>query len=204
MFVAGRTCRGEKAVKPDLPVKLFRNRGAWDAWLDSHGTSSPGLWLRIAKKAASLKSVTYAEALESALCHGWIDGQRRAHDEDSFLQRFTPRGPRSIWSKINRAKVLELIDAGRMRPAGLAAIERAKQNGRWEAAYDSHRTGEVPDDFLAALDRNPAARDFFATLNNQNRYAVIFRLQTAIKEDTRARRIEKFIEMFARREKIHP
>lgn len=194
----------KKEIGLDLPVKLFRNQKAWDTWLDSHGTSSPGLWLRIAKKAASLKSVNYAEALESALCHGWIDGQRRAHDEDSFLQRFTPRGSRSIWSRINRAKVLELIEAGRMRPAGLAAIERAKQNGRWDAAYDSHRTAEVPDDFLAALDDNPGARAFFATLDNQNRYAVIFRLQTAIRQDTRARRIEKFIEMFARGEKLHP
>ncbi|MGK2963627.1 MAG: YdeI/OmpD-associated family protein [Gemmatimonadaceae bacterium] len=193
-----------QAVKPDLPVKLFRNQSAWDNWLDRHGTSSTGLWLRIAKKAASLKSVSYAEALESALCHGWIDGQRRAHDENSFLQRFTPRGPRSIWSKINRTKVLALIDSGRMRPAGLRAIERAKQNGRWDAAYDSHSTADVPDDFLAALDRNPAAKVFFASLNNQNRYAVIFRLQTAIREDTRARRIEKFIEMFARNKKLHP
>jgi len=191
-------------VKPDLPIKLFRNQKAWDKWLDSHATSSPGLWLRIAKKAASIKSVTYAEALESALCHGWIDGQRRAHDGDSFLQRFTPRGPRSLWSKINRAKATELIDAGRMRAAGLAAVERAKQNGRWDAAYDSHRTAEVPGDFLAALEKNQAAKTFFATLDSQNRYAVIFRLQTAVKEDARARRIEKFIEMFARGEKIHP
>lgn len=159
--------------KPDLPVKLFRNQSAWDNWLETHGTSSPGLWLRIAKKAAALKSMSFAEALETALCHGWIDGQRRAHDEDSYLQRFTPRGPRSIWSKINRTKVLELIDDCRMRPGGLEAIERAKENGRWDAAYDSHRTAEVPDDFLSALDRNPAAKAFFATLNSQNRYAVL-------------------------------
>jgi uncharacterized protein YdeI (YjbR/CyaY-like superfamily) len=193
-----------KAVKPDLPVKLFRNQTAWDSWLARHAGSSPGLWLRIAKKAASLKSVSYAEALESALCHGWIDGQRRARDEDTFLQRFTPRGPRSIWSKINRTKALELIEADRMRAAGLEAIERAKRNGRWDAAYDSHTTAEVPDDFLAALDRNPAAKAFFATLNSQNRFAVIFRLQTALRDDTRVRRIEKFIEMFSRNEKLHP
>jgi uncharacterized protein YdeI (YjbR/CyaY-like superfamily) len=194
----------KNVVKPDLPVRLFRNQKAWEDWLERRGTSSPGLWLRIAKKAASLKSVTYPEALESALCHGWIDGQRKALDKDSFLQRFTPRGPRSIWSKINRTKVLELTDSGRMRPAGLEAIERAKQNGRWDAAYDSHSTAEVPDDFLAALDRNPAAKAFFATLDSQSRFAVIFRLQTAIREGTRARRIEKFIEMFSRNEKLHP
>jgi len=137
------------------------------------------------------------------LCYGWIDGQGKGLDESAWLQKFTPRGPRSIWSKINRTKAMELIESGRMKPAGLAAIDRAKKNGQWTAAYDSHSTATVPDDFQAALDQHPKAKAFFATLDSTNRYAILFRLQTAKKAETRARRIEQFIGMLEKHEKIH-
>ena len=196
------------AAEPDfmaeLPVKLFKHAKAWDAWLVTNGESSSGLWLRLAKKGATLQSIGYPEVLEVALCHGWIDGQRKSFDEQSFLQKFTHRGPSSIWSKINRDKALALIDLGRMRPAGHAAIERARTNGRWDGAYDSHRTAAPAADLQAALDRNPKAKAFFATLDSQNRYAVLFRIQTAKKAETRQRRIERFVAMLARHEKLHP
>ena len=194
------------ASKPagDLPVKLFKTGAAWDGWLARHFDSSDGLWLRIARKSAALESVRYPEVLEIAICHGWIDGQRRALDADSFLQKFGPRGARSIWSKINRDKALALIEAGRMQPHGLAAVAHAKKHGRWDSAYDSHRTSAVPEDLQAALDRNPTAKAFFATLNSQNRYAILFRTQTAKLARTRERRIAKFVEMLARGETLHP
>ena len=144
----------------DLPVRLFKSQKEWTTWLDKNHAKSSGVWLQIAKKTGKLKTVTYAEAVEVALCYGWIDGQGKGLDESAWLQKFTPRGPRSIWSKINRTKALELIKSGRMKPAGLAAIERAKKNGQWEAAYDSHRTAAVPDDLQAALDQNPKATGF--------------------------------------------
>lgn len=189
---------------PDLPITLFKDAKSWDAWLKKQGATSPGVWLRLAKKSATLKSLTYAEALEVALCHGWIDGQKNSYDEESWLQKFTPRGPKSIWSRINRAKALELIEQGRMRLAGLAAIEQAKTNGQWEAAYDSHRTATPPDDFLEALGRRPRAKAFFATLNSANRYAILWRLQTAKRPETRQKRIEKFVQMLEDHEKLHP
>jgi uncharacterized protein YdeI (YjbR/CyaY-like superfamily) len=189
---------------PDSLVKLFKDQKSWDAWLDKHAETSPGLWLRVAKKSAKLKSVTHAEALEAALCHGWIDGQRKSFDAESFLQKFTPRRPKSIWSKINRTKALELIEAGRMRPSGHAAIEKAKHSGLWEAAYDSHRTSVVPDDLAVALKQSPKAKAFFETLNSQNRYAILFRIQTAKKSETRKRRIEKFVAMLESERKLYP
>jgi len=188
----------------DLPVRLFRNPKAWEAWLARHFNSSAGLWLRLAKKAAGLQSVSYPEALEVALCYGWIDGQKKSFDEESWLQKFTPRGPKSIWSKINRAKVLELIEKGRMRAAGLVAIERAKENGQWDAAYDSHRTATPPGDFEAALNKSPKAKAFFSTLNSQNRFAILFRIQTAKKPETRQKRIDQFIRMLEKHEKLYP
>lgn len=187
----------------DLPVTLFKNQKAWETWLAKHFDSSAGVWLRIAKKDSAEKSVSYQEALDVALCYGWIDGQKQKYDEGSWLQKFTPRGPRSIWSKINRTKALALIDSGRMKPAGLAAIEKAKANGQWESAYDSHRTATVPDYFERELSRNPRAKKFFATLNSQNRYAILWRLQTAKKEETRQKRIEQFIEMLNKGETLH-
>jgi len=183
---------------------LFKHPKDWEAWLVKHFDSSAGLWLRLAKKSAKLQSVTYQEALEVALCYGWVDGQKKSYDEETWLQRFTPRGPKSIWSKINRAKALELIEGGHMQAAGFAAIERAKENGRWETAYDSHRTAVPPDDFQEALDKSIKAKSFFATLNSQNRYAILFRIQTAKKVETRQKRIAQFIAMLEKREKLYP
>ena len=188
----------------DMPVILFKRQKDWAAWLDKNHVKSSGIWLRLAKKTSDLKSVSYAEAVEAALCYGWIDGQAKSWDESSWVQKFSPRGPRSIWSKINRAKAEELIKSGRMKPAGLQAIEQAKKSGQWGAAYDSHRTATVPDDFQTALDKNAQAQAFFNTLDSGNRYAILFRLQTAKKAETRARRIEQFIRMLEKKEKLYP
>jgi uncharacterized protein YdeI (YjbR/CyaY-like superfamily) len=187
----------------DLPILLFATPPDLEAWLEQHGASSPGLWLKIAKKGSGVESVSYAEALELALCFGWIDSQKRGLDERHFLQRFTPRRPRGKWSLINREKAEGLIDAGAMRPAGLAEVEAAKADGRWEAAYAGQRTAEVPEDLRRELDRNEAAREFFATLDSANRYAILYRLQEAKKPETRERRLRKFIAMLEREEKIH-
>lgn len=189
---------------PDLPVLLFQRPKDWAAWLNKHHATSSGLWLRLAKKASGIKSVTYDEALEVALCYGWIDGQKKSYDETSWLQKFTTRGAKSTWSKINCAKAERLIESGQMQAAGLQAIERAKQDGRWEAAYDSPSKATVPEDFQVALDRNAPAQAFFATLNKANRYAILFRIQTAKKAETRAKRIEQFIIMLEKQEKLHP
>jgi uncharacterized protein YdeI (YjbR/CyaY-like superfamily) len=192
------------AAAPELPILLFENQQAWADWLEQHVSDSPGAWLRFAKKKSGLRSLSYAEAVDVALCYGWIDSQMKSLDESSYLQKFTPRGPKSIWSKINREKVQALTEAGRMRPAGLLAVERAKEDGRWDAAYDSPRNATVPEDFQAALDQSPKAKEFFATLNGANRVAILFRLQTAKKPETRAQRIAAFVEMLERNEKIHP
>lgn len=201
---AGQAPANRPAHQEAAPVLPFEDQEAWVEWLHANHGTSPGLWLRLAKKDSGLRSVTHAQALEAALCFGWIDGQRKSEDERHFLQRFTPRSARSIWSKINRDKALALIDQGRMQPAGLREVERAKTDGRWDAAYDSFSTATVPDDLQAALDGEPRAKAFFATLNSRNRYAVLFRVQTAKKPETRARRIRQFVEMLARHEKIHP
>lgn len=194
------------ARKPpaEQPVLAFEDQAAFAAWLRDHHANSPGIWLRLAKAASGLPSVTYAEAIDVALCYGWIDGQKRAGDDKTWLQKFTPRRPKSIWSKINREKAEELIESGRMAAAGLREVERARADGRWQAAYEGQRTMSVPDDFQAELDRNSAARDFFATLNGANRYAILFRIHTAKKAETRAKRIRQLIDMLARGEKIYP
>jgi uncharacterized protein YdeI (YjbR/CyaY-like superfamily) len=192
-----------KAPAPELPVILFDDQAAWAAWLDEHHADSPGVWLRLAKKGAPYASVSYAEALDEALCYGWIDSQKKTFDQHSFLQKFGPRGARSIWSKVNREKIRALTEAGRMKPAGIQAVESAKADGRWDAAYDPASTATVPDDLQAALDANPKAREFFATLNGANRYAILFRVQTAKKPETRAKRIATLVEMLERNEKIH-
>jgi uncharacterized protein YdeI (YjbR/CyaY-like superfamily) len=192
-----------KAPAAELPVILFATPEAWAEWLERHHAEAPGVWMRLAKKGAELTSITYAEALDEALCHGWIDSQKKSYDEQSWIQKFTPRGPRSIWSRVNRDKVDALVAAGRMKPAGLTAVQAARDDGRWDAAYDSQRTSTVPDDFQAALDASPAARDFFATLNGANRYSVLFRIQTARKPETRAKRIATLIAMLERNEKFH-
>ena len=185
------------------PMRLFKSRQEWVVWLEKNHVKSTGLWLRLAKKDAGLRSVSKKEALEVALCYGWIDGQGKPEDEKTWLQRFVPRSNKSIWSKINRKKALALIASGEMNAAGLAAIENAKKNGRWEAAYDSPSGATVPSDFQAALDGNPRAKAFFETLDRANRYAVLWRIQTVKKAETRARKIREFIGMLERKEKIH-
>ena len=187
----------------DFPKSLFKTKEDWAAWLDKNHCESTGLWLQIAKKGSRLQSVTYGEALEVALCYGWIDGQKRPQDEEIWLQRFLPRSARSVWSKINREKAASLIRSGDMKPAGLAAVEQAKQSGRWESAYDSPRGAVVPSDFQSALDANPKAKTFFGTLDKANRYAVLWRIQTVKKPETRVRKIAQFIGMLERKEKIH-
>lgn len=187
----------------ELPIHLFADPGALEAWLDENHDSSDGLWLKIAKKGAGESSVTYAEALELALRFGWIDSQKRGFDEAYFLQRFTPRRPRGRWSMINREKAEALIAARQMRPAGLAEVEAAKADGRWEAAYAGQRTAEVPADLQRELDTNPAAAEFFAGLDSANRYAVIYRLNDAKRPETRERRLRKFVAMLERGERVH-
>ena len=183
--------------RDDLPIHEFADRTAWKRWLEEQHGSSPGVWLKIARKASGIPTVTHPEALEEALCYGWIDGQRAPHDDTFFLQRFTPRRTRSRWSQINRAKAIELIELGRMAPAGLAQVEAAKADGRWEAAYAPQSSQTVPEDFQKALDENPAAREFFATLRGIRRYAFIYRIGDAKRPETRARRIREYVAMLA-------
>lgn len=187
----------------DLPIRAFKTAKAWETWLSRHDDAA-GLWVRLAKRSAGRQSLTHREAVEGALCYGWIDGQGKRYDDESWLVKFTPRKPNSIWSKINRARAKELVTAGRMRPPGLAAIERAKQNGRWVGAYDSHRTAVPPRDLTAALKKSAKARAFFRTLNSQNRYAILFRIQTAKRPETRRARIEQFVRMLAQHRTLHP
>jgi uncharacterized protein YdeI (YjbR/CyaY-like superfamily) len=191
-------------TKQNLPILSFASQKKWEEWLAKNHSTAKGIWLKIAKKGAEANTVNYAEALEVALAYGWIDGQKGALDEDFWLQKFTPRGPRSQWSKVNREKVAVLLANGRMKPAGLAEVERAKADGRWEAAYDAQSKATVPEDLQRELDANPAAAAFFATLESYNRYAILYRLQEAKKPETRAQRIEKFIGMLKRGEKVHP
>ena len=187
----------------DLPELAFPDQEAFEAWLEEHHATAPGLWIRIAKKASGIPTVTAAQAIETCLCFGWIDGQRRAGDETTFLQRYTPRRSRSKWSKINREKVERLIAEGRVRPSGLAEVERAKADGRWDAAYDSPSRIQVPDDLQRALDAEPRAKAEFAQLDSTNRYAILYRVHDAKRPETRARRIATFVEMLARGERLH-
>lgn len=192
------------AADPGTSPTLFKSAQAFEAWLKTHHAASDGLWLMIAKRGAEAPGVTYAEAVEIALCWGWIDGQKQSLDDQHFLQRFTPRRPRSMWSKINVDKATALIEAGRMQAPGFAQIQAAQADGRWSRAYEGARTSTVPDDLLAALDAEPRARAFFATIDAANRYAVLWRIQTAAKAETRARRIAQLVAMLARGETIHP
>ncbi|KAB2902195.1 MAG: bacteriocin-protection protein [Burkholderiaceae bacterium] len=182
---------------------LFKSAKAFETWLRQHHAMSPGLWLKIAKRHADEASVTYPEAVEIALCWGWIDSQKKGLDEHYFLQRFTPRRARSVWSKVNVDKVAALIEEGRMKAPGLAQVEAAKADGRWAQAYDGARTSVVPEDLIAALDAAPMAKAFFSTINAANRYAILWRIQTAVKAETRARRIAQLVEMLARGETVH-
>lgn len=197
---------GRRATPPAAgaaPPLAFRDRRAWSTWLAKHHARSDGVWLRLGKKGATA-ALTYAEALEVALAWGWIDGQLRPLDDASFLRRFTPRRPRSTWSKVNREKAEALLARREMRPPGLAEVERAKADGRWDAAYDPPSRAEIPAELAAALSANAAAARFFATLDSANRYAVLWRVQTARRPETRARRIADLVAMLARGERIHP
>ena len=191
-------------IPGDLPVIPFPSQDDWRAWLDEHHADSPGVWLKIAKKASGVATVTHAEALDVALCYGWIDGQRNSFDDTWFLQRYTPRRPKSKWSQINRDKVAALTERGLMRPAGQREVERAKADGRWEAAYPSQRNLTVPDDLQAALDADRAARESFDALDRVNRYAILYRLFDAKRPETRVKRIETFVAMLAEGGKLHP
>jgi uncharacterized protein YdeI (YjbR/CyaY-like superfamily) len=187
----------------DLPILPFESADAWEAWLEAEHARPDGVWLKIAKKDSGIPTVSYEDAVAVALCFGWIDGQMRRFDERFYVQRFTPRRRASRWSKINRDKAEALIAAGRMRPAGLAQVEAAKADGRWDAAYDGARTIAVPDDLQAALDANPKAAAFFATLKGSNRYAILYRVGDAKRPETRAKRIAHFVDMLERGETLH-
>jgi uncharacterized protein YdeI (YjbR/CyaY-like superfamily) len=188
----------------DLPVIAFKSQQAWNAWLTSQPAQSKGVWLKLAKKTSGVASVSRQEAVDTALCHGWIDGQLDSFDDKYWLIRFTPRQSKSIWSEKNRARALELIESGRMRPAGLNEIERAKNDGRWNAAYAGQSTAQVPDDLRTALEKRGKAKKFFETLDSRNRYAILHRIHTAKKTETRIARIEKFVTMLAEGKTIYP
>jgi uncharacterized protein YdeI (YjbR/CyaY-like superfamily) len=185
----------------ELPMKTFVSQEEWRAWLHDNYRDPAGLWVKMAKKASGIPTVTYAEALDVALCYGWIDGQKKSFDESYFLQKFTPRRARSMWSQVNRDKVADLITRGLMQPSGLAEIERAKADGRWEAAYASPRNTVAPDDLLAELAATPKALAFFESLNKTHRYTIIFQVEGAKRPETRAARIAKFVGMCERGEK---
>jgi uncharacterized protein YdeI (YjbR/CyaY-like superfamily) len=189
--------------KDDLPIIELEDRGAWERWLEANHDSARGAWVKIAKKGAPKRTVSYAEALEEAICFGWIDAQKAGLDDFHWLQRFTPRGPRSKWSQVNRAAALKLIEKQRMRPAGHAQVQAAQQDGRFDDAYEPQSRATVPDDFRRALDENPPAAEFFATLRGANRYAFLYRLHQVKRPETRARRIAMYIEMLSERRTFH-
>jgi uncharacterized protein YdeI (YjbR/CyaY-like superfamily) len=187
----------------DLPTLPFGSAADFEVWLEAEHAVSDGIWLKVGKKTAPGPSVSYAEALEVALCFGWIDGQKRSFDADYWLQRFTPRKAGSKWSKINTEKADALVAAGRMRPAGQLQADKARADGRWDAAYAGQRTSTVPDDLRAALDANPAAAAFFATISSVNRYAIIYRIGSVKRAETRARKIAQYVQMLAEHKTIH-
>lgn len=192
------------AADDGFPTISCASPAEWETWLEDHHAESPGVWIKMAKKDSGIASVRHQEAVVSALCFGWIDGRREAFDDRYFLQRFSPRRPRSNWSRINRENVERLIAEGRMRPAGLAEVQRAKADGRWERAYESQKRSTVPDDLRRELDARPKAKAFFEQLNSQNRYAILYRLQEAKKPETRARRLAKFVAMLEEGEAVYP
>lgn len=191
-------------MKDNLPIIPFASQEAWESWLAQEHATSPGLWLKIAKKDSGITSISHTEALEVALCYGWIDGQRDKFDDSYFLQRFTPRRPRSKWSKVNCAKVEELITRGAMQPAGMHQVTQAKADGRWDAAYASQSIATIPDDLRQELEQNDQAREFFESLSSANRYAILYRLHDAKKPETRARRLAQFITMLNEGKTLHP
>jgi uncharacterized protein YdeI (YjbR/CyaY-like superfamily) len=189
--------------KDDLPIIHFESPEEWEAWLEKNHTTSGGVWIKLAKKDSGIESISRAAALDTALCYGWIDSQAAPLDGDFWLQRFTRRGPKSKWSKINCQKAMELIAQGKMKVSGLKEIELARQDGRWDKAYDSQRTMAVPEDLQKKLDENPRAHEFFAELDSKNKYAILYRIHDAKKPETRKRRIEKFITMLDEGKKIY-
>lgn len=188
----------------DLPVLAFKSLQAWENWLAAQPAESPGVWLKLAKKSACAPSVSRQEAIDGALCHGWIDGQLDKFDANWWLVRFTPRKPNGKWSRKNRDRALELMTLKRIKPAGRREIEQAQADGRWDQAYASQSVSEIPDDLGAALAKDRKAKAFFATLDGTNRYAILYRVMTAKKPETRARRVETFVAMLSRGETIHP
>ena len=191
-------------AEAELPVVAFPSPQTWETWLEANHDTSPGVWLKIAKKDSGERTVSYSDALEVALCFGWIDGQKAALDDTHWLQRFTPRRARSKWSRINRDKASALIESGQMRPAGLREVELARADGRWDAAYEGQRSSTVPPDLAAALAANDEARAFFGKLSSANRYAILYRVNEAKRPETRARRIATFVTMLAEHQTIHP
>ena len=188
----------------NVPIMSFETQQGWEVWLKENHAETKGIWLKIAKKEARSPSVSYAEALDSALCYGWIDGQKAAFDDKYWLQKFTPRTAKSIWSKVNCGKAEALIAEGRMQPAGLRQVELAQADGRWGRAYESQSKITIPDDFERELDKNPKAKDFFNTLDSANRYAFLFRIHAAKKPENRSAKIQKFVEMLHQQQKLHP
>ena len=189
--------------KSGLPILAFADQPSLDEWLSKQLAGSPGLWIKFAKKGAGAPSVSKAEAIDAALCHGWIDGQLDTYDDVHWLIRFTPRKSKSKWSQINRTRALQLIDEGRMRAGGLAQVEAARADGRWEAAYAPASTAEAPPDLREALEQSPKAAAFFATLTGANRYAILYRISAVKKPETRARKIDGYVAMLERGETIH-
>jgi uncharacterized protein YdeI (YjbR/CyaY-like superfamily) len=188
----------------ELKTVSFKSANEWEKWLAKNHAASQGVWLKIFKKDSGIGSISYSEALEGALCYGWIDGQKAAYDGKAWVQKFGPRRPKSVWSKINVGRAERLIKANRMKPAGLKQIESAKKDGRWSKAYHSQSSAKLPEDFLREVSRNPKAKVFLGTLNRHNVYAIIYRLQTAKKPETRQKRISRFVEMLSKSEKLHP
>jgi uncharacterized protein YdeI (YjbR/CyaY-like superfamily) len=193
-----------RTAKRDLPVIAFKSQEAFELWLGSQAGDGRGLWLKIAKKSSGIVSISRDEAVDAALCHGWIDGQLDRFDDRHWLIRFTPRQPASVWSEKNRARAVELVAQGRMRPAGLNEIERAKKDGRWDKAYAGQSTAQVPDDLARALSKSKTAKAFFETLDSRNRYAILYRVHNAKKAETRSARIAKFVAMLSEGETIYP
>jgi uncharacterized protein YdeI (YjbR/CyaY-like superfamily) len=194
----------EITEKDRLEIIPFATAADWKAWLESHHADSPGIWLKFARKESGIPSVGFPDALNLAVCYGWIDSQRAPFEDPFYLQKFTPRRPRSRWSKVNCDRAEALIASGQMQPAGLREVEAAKADGRWERAYPPQSQAVIPDDLQTELDRNPAAQDFFRTLNSANRYAIVYRVQSSKNPEIRAAHIRKFVEMLANHEKIYP
>lgn len=191
------------ATPKELPELFFETQQQWEKWLDKHHTQEDGVWLRMYKKDSKIPSINYAQALEEALCYGWIDGMSKSVDATSFIQKFTPRRSKSIWSERNTKHIARLTAEGKMKPAGILQVELAKADGRWEKAYATQSEATIPDDFMAALKKNKKATAFFETLNKQNKFAIYFRLQNAKKPETRAKRIVDFVAKLERHEKFH-